>query len=323
MTATASAVKGAARYRHEALFYEDGRDFLAAVAAFVRHGMATGEPTMVVLEAPKLDALRAELRGDSRAQGAPLVLADMATVGGNPARIIPAWRRFVDEHGAGGRPVRGVGEAISAGRPPAELVECQLHEVLLNVAFAPDAPFHLVCPYNTTTLSGPVLEEARRSHAFVRFGASCSTPSADYRACPTPDVLFRSPLPEPTPPVAVERFGRSDLTELRHRVRRTACEAGLGERADDVALAVHEAAANSVRHGGGGGDLRTWVDDGALVFEVSNPGRFDDVLAGRIAPKPEDPSGRGMWLMNHVCDLVQVRNTPAGAVVRLHVRAHA
>ena len=52
MTATASATTGAARFRHEALLYEDGRDFLDGVAGFVRQGMAAGEPTMVVLEAP-------------------------------------------------------------------------------------------------------------------------------------------------------------------------------------------------------------------------------------------------------------------------------
>jgi hypothetical protein len=35
---------------------------------------------------------------------------DMAKLGRNPARIIPAWQKFVDQHSGYGRPVRGIGE---------------------------------------------------------------------------------------------------------------------------------------------------------------------------------------------------------------------
>ena len=56
----------------------------------------------------------------------------MAVLGHNPARIIPAWRDFADAHAG---PIRGIGEPIWPGRGADELVECQLHESLLNVAF--------------------------------------------------------------------------------------------------------------------------------------------------------------------------------------------
>jgi anti-sigma regulatory factor (Ser/Thr protein kinase) len=100
-----------------------------------------------------------------------------------------------------------------------------------------------------------------------------------------------------------------------------AAEQGVGARVEDVGLAVHEAAANSVRHGGGGGLLRTWSEGGSLVFEVRNPGRVRDPMVGRVLPPVDGACGRGLWLMNQVCDLVQVRNAPHGVVVRLHFRA--
>ena len=83
----------------------------------------------------KIAALRDEL-GDRATE---VRFADMLDVGANPARIIPAWRAFVDEHGGEGRPVRGIGEPIWAGRSADEMTECERHEALLNLAFV-DAP---------------------------------------------------------------------------------------------------------------------------------------------------------------------------------------
>ena len=39
-----------------------------------------------------------------------VAFADMANVGANPARIIPAWSDFVASHSGSGRPLRGIGE---------------------------------------------------------------------------------------------------------------------------------------------------------------------------------------------------------------------
>jgi MEDS: MEthanogen/methylotroph, DcmR Sensory domain len=44
--------------------------------------------------------------------------------------------------------LRGIGEPLFATRSADELVECQRHEALLNLAFQ-DAPgFWLLCPYD-------------------------------------------------------------------------------------------------------------------------------------------------------------------------------
>jgi hypothetical protein len=83
--------------------------------------------------------------------------------------------------------VRGIGEPIDAQREPDELVECQRHEALLNLAFGKAESFWLLCPYSTEALPAPVIEEARRSHPFLAWGDE-SVESAEY-AEPTGTVV--------------------------------------------------------------------------------------------------------------------------------------
>src|SRR4051812_28437618 len=99
-------------YRHEAFFYGSDGEFLAGCVPFVRAGVAAGEPVMVALIPERLTLLRDAL-GE---EGAGVRFVDMSQLGRNPARILPAWREFVDRAGADGHPVRGIGEPIWAGR---------------------------------------------------------------------------------------------------------------------------------------------------------------------------------------------------------------
>jgi len=41
-------------------------------------------------------------------------------------------------------------------------------------------------------------------------------------------------------------------------------------------------------------------------------------LAGRVRPSVAQPNGRGLWLVNQLCDLVQLRTLADGTVVRVH-----
>ena len=101
---------------------------------------------------------------------------------------------------------------------------------------------------------------------------------------------------------------------------RHAAAAGLDPtRAADLVLAVDELATNSLRHGGGRGTLRIWRDHSALVCEVRDAGRIEDPLAGRERPAVDRDGGQGLWMVNQLCDLVQLRTFPSGAVVRVHV----
>ena len=56
-----------------------------------------------------------------------------------------------------------------------------------------------------------------------------------------------------------------------------------------------------------------------VIGEVEDGGTITDPLAGRRRPAPGSTSGFGLWLAHQVCDLVQVRSTADGTLVRLRV----
>ena len=76
-----------------------------------------------------------------------------------------------------------------------------------------------------------------------------------------------------------------------------------------------------MRFGGGRGTLSWWPADGRLICDVADRGRIDDLLVGRVLPPVDGLGGRGVWLANQLCDLVQVRSGGHGTQVRLHTRA--
>lgn len=313
MSATATSQPGerTSGFRHEALFYEGDDGFAAGTLPFIREGVARGESVLVVVTQPKIDMLRTALRGDADR----VLFTDMAELGANPARIIPAWRDFVED---AGRPLRGIGEPIWAGRRPAELVECQHHESLLNLEFADDPPLWLLCLYDTETLDRMVIDEARRSHPYLRHGR-IERASAAYRG----DTMFAAaldgPLPEPPERSTELEFQTGSLDSVRRFVSHHATAAGMpAGKTVDLVLAVNEVATNSVAHGGGGGLLHAWEADDAFVCEIRDRGYIDHPLVGRERPPADRESGRGLWLANQLCDLVQVRSSTSGTVVRLY-----
>jgi anti-sigma regulatory factor (Ser/Thr protein kinase) len=87
----------------------------------------------------------------------------------------------------------------------------------------------------------------------------------------------------------------------------------------DAVMAANELATNSVRHAGGDGSLRLWQEDDMVVCEVRDAGRLTDPLVGRRRPTPTQVSGRGLWIVNQLCDLVQIRSSAAGTVVRIQI----
>jgi anti-sigma regulatory factor (Ser/Thr protein kinase) len=296
------------RFRHEALLYDGDEEFLAATVPFVSDAVAAREPVMVALPSRRLELLRAQL-GDDADDAA---LLDMEVVGANPARIIPAWQDFVTAHAGDARRLRGIGEPIWAGRGAAELAECQLHERLLNVAFADAPPFWLLCPYDTGALDAAVITQACCSHPVVD-----AAPSDRFHAVDAASVLDAE-LPEPGTDPEEIAFDGGGLSGLRRRVRARGGELA-PEKLEGLLVAVSEAATNSVRHAGGEGRLRIWEADGALVCEVRDRGRIGDPLAGRRRPPADQLAGGwGLWLANALCDLVQLRTSSGGTVVRLH-----
>lgn len=303
-------------YRHEALLWDGDDEFLAGTVPFVREGLAAGQPVMAALTPSRTTLLHDGLGDDS----SDVQFVDMAELGANPSRIIPAWRTFAVEHTSNGGAVRGIGEPIWSGRHPAELAECQLHEALLNMAVGPDVPLWLLCPYDVSSLSEEVIAEAHRSHPVV-VDVEHHRGSETYAGAHHVESLFTRELPRVAVDVAVShRVLLPDvLREVRADVRAHALSAGLqAERCEDLVLAVHEIALNTVQHASGEGELRIWEEPGALVFEVRGPGHIVDPLVGRASPAWDRESGRGLWLANQLCDLVQIRSGPHGTTVRVY-----
>ena len=58
------------------------------------------------------------LREDLGAKSDHVTFVDMAELGRNPAKIIPAWQKFLDTDAGGNGPARGVGEPIWAAGAP-------------------------------------------------------------------------------------------------------------------------------------------------------------------------------------------------------------
>lgn len=299
-------------FEHLALFHRGEREFLAGTLPFIHAGLQSGEPTLVAV-APRRGHLLADALGP---QAEEVTFVDMHELGRNPARIIPAWQRFLDEHGVETGAVRGVGEPVWPGRSDPELQECCVHEQLLNVAFGEGRPWRLLCPYDLDELDERELTAASRSHPLTATDAG-SCVNADYRA---PSEPFAGELPAPTMPALELRYDARGLAGVRERVHTSACAVQLGEeRGSDLVLAVNELAANSVLHGGGRGTLRIWVQDRALVCEVRDTGRISDPLVGRVEPDTDQLGGRGLWMANQICDLVQIRSGELGTAIRVHM----
>ena len=301
-------------FRHEALLYAGSAAFLDGTLRFIGEGLSANEPMLVAVSPAKIESLRQNLGTDADR----VCFANMHEIGANPARIIPVWRDFLEDDGSNGRRVRGIGEPIWDGRTSDELVECQRHEALLNVAFAGQPAWRLMCPYDTMTLPPDVIDEAQRSHPFIVEGR-VERDSPYCRDLASMAAPFDVPLPAPSEFEELT-FDADSLGVLRRLVSRRAMDAGLGmTRAGELAFSVHELAANSVRHGGGHGTLRLWEERDAVLCEVSDSGVLDEPLAGRRRPAREEPTGRGLWLVNQLCDLVQIRSFREGCVVRVHM----
>ena len=108
----------------------------------------------------------------------------MSGVGLNPGRILSVWDDFVGSPNGNDHGFCGIGEPIWPGRSPDEVLECQIHEDLLNMASERFGALHLVCPYDTTGLPGDVVARAHHAH-----GARIPIPMA---LCKRSSVRFRS-----------------------------------------------------------------------------------------------------------------------------------
>jgi len=295
-------------FQHEALIYGGREQFLAAAVPFLVAALAGGEPALVAVRQANAELLKAELGPDAERVG----FVAIEEVGRNPARIVSFWRDFLA--GQAGRPARGISEPVWPGREPAEIEECQRHEHLLNLAFPPGTRPSLLCSYDGSALPDEVLDGVFRSHrAVLRDGSRL--PSDSYRReCD----CYSGQLPRHPPDAETLPYNRARLAAVRKRVKEAAEQMGIGpRRAADLVAAASELAANSVAHGGGTGTMSIWREGNYLLIDFEDRGTIEEPLAGRLHPAADQQGGRGLWLANQLCDLVQIRSNALGTTVRV------
>ncbi|HEV2373027.1 MAG TPA: sensor histidine kinase [Streptosporangiaceae bacterium] len=294
--------------RHVALLCRGQADYRAGVTGFIRDALARDDPVLAAVPAQRALLLHTALGRDA----ARVSFADLTEVGRNPALIIPAIRAFTEHQPAGHASI--VCEPAWPGRTSPELVETVRHEALVNLALA-DTPAAILCPYDRSRLPRHVLTDIRCTHPMLSWHGA--TWPSDGFAVPAV-VPARCEQPLPRPPTSAESLSYDvDLRAVREFVARRAVRAGLPDsRVGDLVLAVSEVAANTLRHTSGPGTLSIWRDRSTILCEVRDQGWIADPLVGRQSPLGL-PGRQGLWVVNQMCDLVQIRTGPKGSTVRM------
>lgn len=311
-TERAQASPGGA-FSHVLYPYVGREAFLQGLLAFIAEARDADEAVVAAVPEAKRHALRSALP-----PGASVTFVDLAELGRNPARLIPAWQEWVSTRTRDGQAVRGIEECAWPRCDAARTGELRYHEWLLNLAFAQSPAWMLLCPYDTALADESALLTMTRYHPTLwRDGTQVTSENYVDTAQPYPF----GELAEPRAAVESMGYERGRLAAVRDKIAHWALANRLAEsRLRDLQVAASEVATNSILHAGGGGTLRVWVQDHTLVCEFSDSGFLKDPLAGRARPNPAQIGGRGLWLVHHLCDLVEVRSSPSdGTRIRLHM----
>ncbi|GIH02541.1 hypothetical protein Rhe02_06080 [Rhizocola hellebori] len=112
-----------------------------------------------------------------------------------------------------------------------------------------------------------------------------------------------------------------DLHDLRLWAQECALRAGLSsERAVLLMLAVSELASNTLQHTSGGGLVEVRAESGGVVCEVTDDGPAGARVPATMPP-PTAVGGRGLAIVEQVCDDVSIRAEGRRTVVRLWMRS--
>ena len=245
---------------HAALFYRSQAEYAAKITAFVRAGLAQGEPALIALPGDKartigarLDAMpgRAGLRGHDRA--GPQPGADHPGGAGihrqapRPARALCRRADLARALGRGdlrGDPARGSDQPrVRAGRG----------DYFVSIRCCGAGRFR-----------------PRRCPAHAPGTSSVRRDGPDLAGQPSPGLR----PPACPPPADAEALAyETDLAPVRRLVERHARRAGLGEeRTVDLVLAANEIAANTISHTAGGGVIHVWHTGEEILCQVHDQG---------------------------------------------------
>ena len=292
---------------HEAFLYRSDKDFAARLIPFLHDALAAGQGAIAVTTEARIALLRRGLGADADA----VAFFDATRWYRRPGAALVAWRDTFDQQSRDGVEfVCAVGEVQFAGDQTA-IRNWTRYESLLNRAFA-DRSAWIVCPYNTQSLPGEIVSEARRTHPTTSTKLPGRVPSPAHFE--THELGAPLALADDRPK-ADERtravFSRDDdLREVRRNVRWEAQSAGLGvDVVDDLLLAVTELVEGSGQGRGAAGVVRTARQSGEWFCEV----RFD---SSAVETLPLNADDLGVLIGRVISDRVEVADDEDGQLVR-------
>jgi anti-sigma regulatory factor (Ser/Thr protein kinase) len=118
------------------------------------------------------------------------------------------------------------------------------------------------------------------------------------------------------------KFGREEITVVRHQVADHLTAAGLGgDRLQGFVLAVNEVITNVVLHAGGHGRIVLWLtrDSAWCTVTDSGTGIPERYLGPPEVPQAFEVGGRGIWLAYQLCDEVTMATGPIGTTVGMRI----
>lgn len=298
---------------HDAFVYSSEEEFLAGAVPFLEEGIDLREPIIAAPTPANGDLLRARLGRRAKAVDWAEGLEAHRTV-----ERLAILLQFIDrQQNRGVTRIRVFGEPCWPPGGGPGVAEWKRYESFLNMALA-DYPIWMVCPYDASRLSQDIVEDAHLTHPAMGYGAG-RTPSPGYLE---PSEFARRidavPLPRAPEDASERYFGHAGA--VRRFVSVEACAADLpDDRRNDAELAAGEVAANVFLHAADVARVRTWTTDDSFVFDIDDTGDgIRDPFAGYAIAGPLEPGGRGLTIARRLADVVEIRPTPTGTLVRLH-----
>ena len=299
---------------HQAVVYDDPQTLAAVIGPIVQASLDRGESPIIVLEADIAAALRDSLVDASRFQ-----VIDPADIYTRPWRTFASYAETVLAKAEAGEPILLVGEPPYATCDTDDAAEWLRVESALNTALE-GVDALVLCPYRRETAGDTVMDEMARVHPELRWAGGSGGSDTYVEPMTYLDEARNALLPELGAPDWELQFDGSMLRELRRAVSFDAELAGLdAARVPEFAVAVHEVAANSVKHGGGAGTVRFWAMPHDIVCEIEDTGTLGSSPLGMLPPDPAVPTGRGLWLARQFSDSLAIATRPGGTVARMRI----
>lgn len=296
---------------HEAGFFASDAEFLDLLVPFVTEGCEAGEPVLIGYDARKSELLRAALPDPDAAT----FLTDAATYA-SPAGAIAAYRRQFDRHvAAGAGQIRITGEIAQAGSG-GQFHGWDRYESAVNVVWQ-DYPVWSRCLYDATVVADVVRDVVERTHPRLLTTAGSAVVSPRYQ-----DIAAFEPLPPVADPVEATRpalvLTDASAWQVRHRVAALADGRIPVETAEELVLAVSEAAENAVLHGRPPVTVTAWTARDRVVVSVHDAGPGPASPVAGLVPDTSSVGGRGLWLCHQLPGVeIAMLDDPDGFSVRL------